>query len=659
MKLRIPRDKYKRLINVTMEETKSSIYLNFPFDVDFKDFIKTLSGARWHPDSKSWSIKNDRHNRFVLSYLQYISGINSNPYNPYLTKYTIDPFEFDRPLYQHQKMMVAHGMIIRRGIWAAEMGTGKTLSAVEVMERIKQEQDLHDMQIWYVSPKAIVGNVKYELNKWNSLVNPRFLTYEGLTKEMKSWDNSQDVPYVLILDESSKVKTHKAQRSQAALHLAEGMRDHYDNPVILLLTGTPAPKSPVDWWMQSEICCPGYIREGHPKKLQERVALIRMEESLSGASYPRILTYFDDENKCAKCGEYSDSEYHELDHPFQPSTNEVKRLHDLLNVGLTLFIHKKDCLDLPDKVFRKVVVEPSQQTLRYQDMIINTAPRAIQALIQCRELSDGFQYQWEQTEEIIQCPVCDGQKKFDLEDTYQEALERGIDGFTDSDASVFDHMDSFDGSDQDRQDGLDDSNDQLDRQDGLVCFKCKGKGEINKEVYTTKYLKCPKDQALKDLLEEYSEVGRVVIYAGFKASVDKCVDICKTEGWKVIRLDGRGWFSTFNSKDSDFLIREFQEGNSERIAFVAHPKSGGFGLTLTASPVVIHFSNGFDGEARVQANDRIHRPGMDKNRGATIIDIIHLETDELIIKNLDEKRKLEKMSMGELKSSLEKINRKD
>ena len=64
-------------------------------------------------------------------------------------------------------------------------------------------------------------------------------------------------------------------------------------------------------------------------------------------------------------------------------------------------------------------------------------------------------------------------------------------------------------------------------------------------------------------------------------------------------------------------------------------------LTLTASPTELFYSNDFNGEARFQAEDRFHRAGMDKNRGATIIDFVHLPSDQLVLDNLQKKKDLQ------------------
>ena len=91
-----------------------------------------------------------------------------------------------------------------------------------------------------------------------------------------------------------------------------------------------------------------------------------------------------------------------------------------------------------------------------------------------------------------------------------------------------------------------------------------------------------------------------------------------------------------------------------RLAFIGHPGSAGMGLTLTASPAILYYSNDFNAESRIQSEDRIHRLGMDTNKGATIIDIFNLPTDEYVLDNLNKKRDLQSMTMGELSTILEK-----
>jgi SNF2 family DNA or RNA helicase len=169
---------------------------------------------------------------------------------------------------------------------------------------------------------------------------------------------------------------------------------------------------------------------------------------------------------------------------------------------------------------------------------------------------------------------------------------------------------------------------------------------LGKEVRKAITTECPKDQALSDLLDENEEYGRIVIYAGFTASVDRCVEICKKQKWSVIRVDGRGMVT---SEPMHSPLETFQDPQRtvEKIAFIAHPATSKTALTLTASSMIVYYSNTFVGDDRIQSEDRIHRIGMDMNRGATIVDLIHLPTDKYVLDNLKNKKRLQGITLGE------------
>jgi hypothetical protein len=63
--------------------------------------------------------------------------------------------------------------------------------------------------------------------------------------------------------------------------------------------------------------------------------------------------------------------------------------------------------------------------------------------------------------------------------------------------------------------------------------------------------------------------------------------------------------------------------------------------------MAVFYSNDFNPESRSQAEDRIHRMGMDENRGCKIVDIYHLPSDTRVREILRDNRKLELMTMGE------------
>jgi SNF2 family DNA or RNA helicase len=157
-------------------------------------------------------------------------------------------------------------------------------------------------------------------------------------------------------------------------------------------------------------------------------------------------------------------------------------------------------------------------------------------------------------------------------------------------------------------------------------------------------------------MEQYEDIGRTINYGGFTGTVDRIVNLYRSQQWDCIRCDGRGWVSNIEGlTDPKDMIRLFQDKkDSRRIGFIAHPSSAGMGLTLTASPMSVYYSNDFNGESRIQSADRNHRLGMDENRGATVYDIFHLPTDEYVLDNLNKKTDLQALVMGNYSEYLNK-----
>jgi len=493
---------------------------------------------------------------------------------------------------------------------------GKTLVGIEVMERSGFED------WWYVGPKSAIKAVEYEFNQWDARVIPEVMTYQKLVKLVKS---DADPPQGLWLDESSRIKSPTAQRSQAALIMADRIREKYGkNGYIILTSGSPAPKSPLDWYNQCETACSGFIKEGSYAKFRNTLAIISQEENLFGQAYPKVVAWLDDSNKCAICGEYKDTHSSidlDADHQFTPSVNECERLYKRMS-GLVLVQFKKDCLDLPDKIYRCIELKPSKSILDIAKSLVAGANTIVAGLILLRELSDGFQYIEKESGEK-QCSVCAG----------KGAIPNPLVG-----SDLPEDSQPID----------------INLNETVICDGCGGIGTIKTYTQIAEQFETPKDEALRELLDEYSEIGRVIIYAGFTGSIDRCVQIVKDCGWEYIRVDGRGWHSSIDGDELTNFQKELVK--YPRIAFIGQPGAAGMGLTLTASPVIIYYSNDFNAESRIQSEDRAHRPGMDINRGCTIIDLLHLNTDYLILENLKKKRELQALTMGDVTKALE-LNR--
>lgn len=94
------------------------------------------------------------------------------------------------------------------------------------------------------------------------------------------------------------------------------------------------------------------------------------------------------------------------------------------------------------------------------------------------------------------------------------------------------------------------------------------------------------------------------------------------------------------------VVREFQDPDSELRFFVGNPKTGGYGLTLTAANLVVYFSNSFDLEVRLQSEDRAHRIGQTQK--VTYIDLITPKSvDEKIVRALRDKIDIASQVLGE------------
>lgn len=576
---------------------------------------------------KIWSAPDSQHNQFQLKYL-----LGGNPYS----RYDLPLIEFtcERDLYEHQFEISAFILTRKCCIIAGEMGVGKTLAMIAVLEAL----GIHDLLAWYVGPKSGVAAVNRELRKWGSKVSPRMFTYQGMVKAVREWIPGTPPPRVVFYDESSKLKGEGTQQSLSAAHLADNIRDYWgDEGYVVLMSGTPSPKSPLDWWMQCRIACPGFLKEAKVARLNQRMALTEQRRSISGGMYPHRISWLDDENKCADCGMRYAHPNHTGKHIFKKSINEVTNLYKRMR-GLVIIKLKKDCLDLPEKRYEVIRVKPTVEMLRAAKLIRASSPRAITALTLLRELSDGFQY----VETAVgkeECKNCFGKKEI-LMKIPREALDKMAPQDFDRDSFI---------------------------EKKLICDNCGGTGETTIYERGIDTVSSPKDDYFIEDLEAHEECGRYIVWGGFTGSIDRLIKMCHKYGWATLRYDRRveGRSATGEILDTEELLDAMDRSHFNyepfrvkypKLCFVGHPQAGGMALTLTASPTELFYSNTFHGEARMQAEDRGHRPGMDENLGLTIKDLIMFKSCLLVLKNLQTKKRLQNMTLGEIEDAFTNID---
>ena len=149
---------------------------------------------------------------------------------------------------------------------------------------------------------------------------------------------------------------------------------------------------------------------------------------------------------------------------------------------------------------------------------------------------------------------------------------------------------------------------------------------------------------IKELLDLCEEVqGKAIIWATWTMDIRSIADALRDRYGvqAVATLHGE-------TPDSDRqqIVENFQDQQSELRFLVGHPKTGGYGLTLTAASTVIYYSNSYDLELRVQSEDRAHRIGQTNK--VTYVDLIVPGTiDEKIVKSLRAKINVADQILGE------------
>jgi SNF2 family DNA or RNA helicase len=166
-------------------------------------------------------------------------------------------------------------------------------------------------------------------------------------------------------------------------------------------------------------------------------------------------------------------------------------------------------------------------------------------------------------------------------------------------------------------------------------------GSLTDDDGTVHALKSNRLSELMDICEEIQ--GKAIIWATWTQDIRSIAEALRDRFsvQAVATLHGE-------TPDSDRqqIVETFQDRQSELRFIVGHPKTGGYGLTLTAANTVIYYSNSYDLELRLQSEDRAHRIGQENK--VTYIDLISPKTiDEKIVDALRNKIRIADLVLGE------------
>jgi len=145
---------------------------------------------------------------------------------------------------------------------------------------------------------------------------------------------------------------------------------------------------------------------------------------------------------------------------------------------------------------------------------------------------------------------------------------------------------------------------------------------------------------IREVLDEAP--GKVIIWAAYRHNIRQ---LEKSLGEHYGKETVASFYGETPNLERQEIVKSFQDPHSTLRYFISHPRTGGFGITLTQATTVIYYANSYDLEARIQSEDRAHRIGQTSK--VVYVDIICKGTvDEHITKNLRDKKNIAEVVMN-------------
>jgi len=139
---------------------------------------------------------------------------------------------------------------------------------------------------------------------------------------------------------------------------------------------------------------------------------------------------------------------------------------------------------------------------------------------------------------------------------------------------------------------------------------------------------------LDSMMEVTDELqGKAIIWATYTHDITSIAKALRDKfGYEAVAT----YYGATEQDERQDIVTRFQDPDSPLRFFIGQPKTGGYGITLTAADTVIYYSNSYDLEIRLQSEDRAHRIGQKKS--VTYIDLVSPSTiDEKILEALRNK----------------------
>lgn len=193
---------------------------------------------------------------------------------------------------------------------------------------------------------------------------------------------AKDKKCMVIIDESTIIKNPKARRTIKILNGFKNIK--YKG----ILSGTPTPNSPSDLYSQFEFLQQFYFKCNY-FQFKHKYTIFTQQKTQNGIRYDAILTEKDFsiiKNALKKESILTNDFLNEVSVKYNISVANIIRINkmetytpykDLSSLNeqiskITFKVMKKDCLDLPDKIYEKIIIElnPEQKRI-YKELTQN------------------------------------------------------------------------------------------------------------------------------------------------------------------------------------------------------------------------------------------------------------------------------------------------
>jgi SNF2 family DNA or RNA helicase len=465
-------------------------------------------------------------------------------------------YNFKTKPYGHQKEVFDDSWAADYYALFMEMGTGKSKVAIDTMGALFENKQINTALV--IAPKGVYDNwfqkeipihlpdrIKRRMVRWQPNFTKKFT--EEIKRLAVREEGDEDVLHILVMnvealstkkgaasalryleinpdnmvivDESTTIKNRTAQRTKNVIDLGRAAKYRR------ILTGSPITKSPMDLFSQCAFLSGKALGFSNYYAFQSRYAVLQ-RRTMGHRSFQKLVGY--------------------------------RRL-DELSEKLEKFsarILKRDCLDLPDKIYMTRTVELSDE----QVSVYNQMKELALAQVQSGELATT--------------------------------------------ASILT---------------------QLMRLQQIVC------GHLRTDDGEIRELKNSRLSALMEILEEVQ--GKAIIWATWTHDIQAIAAALRDRfGEDSVAT----YYGETPQEDRQEIVNRFQQEDSDLRFFVGQPKTGGYGITLTAADTMVYYSNSYDLEIRLQSEDRAHRIGQTKS--VTYIDLVSPNTmDEKILDALRSK----------------------